>query len=69
MTLRKSTFDNSVKCIPKGEQTGDIKPKTIKFGLFPCKQNKNISQINKKIPRNLSTSGFGKIKWIFICQF
>ena len=49
MTLRKITVDNSVRYIPKIEQTKerDIKPKTIKAGSIPREQNKNISQNNK----------------------
>ena len=45
MTLGKITIDNSVRYIPKSEQT-----KKIKVGLVPRKQNKNISQNSKKIP-------------------
>ena len=51
MTLRKITIDNSVRYIPKSEQTkeSDIQPKTrtIKAGSLPRKQNKNCSR-NKK---------------------
>ena len=49
MTLRKITIDNSVGHIPKSEQTKEreIKPKTIKAGSLPRKQNKDISQNNK----------------------
>ena len=47
MTLRKITIDNSVRYIPKSEQTKEIKPKTIKTGSLPRKQNKNISQNSK----------------------
>ena len=51
MTLRKITIDNSVRYIPKSEQTkeSDIKPKTrtIKTGSLPRKQNKNCSRIIK----------------------
>ena len=54
MTLRKITIDNSVRYIPKSEQTKerDIKrkTKTIKAGSLPRKQNKDISQNSKKIP-------------------
>ena len=57
MALRKITVDNSVRCIPKSEQTREIKPKTIKAGSLPRKQNKKISQ-NKKFPNNVSASGF-----------
>ena len=55
MTLRKITIDNSVRYIPKKEQTKEkeIKPK-IKAG----KLNKNPSQNNKKFLKNISASGF-----------
>ena len=60
MVLRKITYDNSVRYIPKSEQTKEkeIKPKTIKAGSFPRKQNKNISQNSKKFLKNISASGF-----------
>ena len=50
MILRKITIDNSVRFIPITEKTKEkeIKPKTIKAGSLPRKQNKNISQISKK---------------------
>ena len=49
MTLRKITIDNSVKNIPITEKTkeGEIKPKTIKTGSPPRKQNKNFSRNSK----------------------
>ena len=42
MTLEKITIDNSVRYIPKSEQTkeGEIKSKKIKDGSVPRKQNK-----------------------------
>ena len=44
MTLRKITIDidNSVRYIPKSEQTRerDIKPNSVKAGSLPRKQNK-----------------------------
>ena len=63
MTLRKITVDNSVKYIPKSEQTKekDIKPKTTKAGSLPRKQNKNCSKNNKKFLTNVAASGFGYI--------
>ena len=44
MTLRKITIDNSIRYIPKSEQTKEreIKPKTIKAGSVPRKQNKSF---------------------------
>ena len=40
MTLRKITIDNSVRYIPKSEQTRENKTKKIKAGSLPRKQNK-----------------------------
>ena len=64
MTLGKITIDNSVRYIPKSEQTkeSDIKPKTrtIKAGSLPRKQNKKCSRENKKIPYKRTS------KWIWI---
>ena len=64
MVLRKITIDNSVRYVPKSEQTKEknIKPKTIKAGSLPRKQNKNISQNSKKFLKNVAASGFGILK-------
>jgi len=64
MTLRKITVDNSVRYIPVSEQPRekDIKPKKIKAGSLPRKQNKNISQNSKKFLKNVAASGFGVLK-------
>ena len=66
MTLRKITIDNSVRYIPKSEQTKekDIKPKTgtIEAGFLPRKQHKNCSSNNKKFLTNVAASGIGYIK-------
>ena len=63
MVLRKITVDNSVRYVPKSEKKTepDIKPKTIKAGSLPRKQNKNISHNNKKFLKNISASGFSYI--------
>ena len=63
MTLRKITIDNSVRYIPKSEQTKekDSKPKKIKAGSIPLKQNKQPSQNNKKFLKSISASGFATI--------
>ena len=72
MTLRKITIDNSVRYIPKNEQTKEIKQNTIKNrkqiqpisgGGKPNrrKQNKNCSKNNKKFLTNVAASGFGYI--------
>ena len=49
MTLGKITNDNSVRYVPKSEQTKerDFKPKSIKAGSLPHKQNENTSQNGK----------------------
>ena len=64
MTLRKITIDNSVRYIPKSEQTKEKenKPKTIKAGSLPRRQNKIISQNSKKFLKNIAASGFGILK-------
>ena len=62
MTLRKITIDNSVRYIPKSEQMGENKTKTIKTDSLPRKQNKKISQNNKKFLNNVSASGFKLLK-------
>ena len=61
MTLRKITIDNSVRYIPKTEKTKEkeIKPKTIKAGSLPRRQNQNCSKNNKKFLTNVAASGFG----------
>ena len=60
MVLRKITVDKSVRYILKSEQTKEreSKPKTTKAGSLPRKQNKKISQNNKK----RVASGFGIIE-------
>ena len=55
MLLRKTTVENSVRCIPKSEQTKEIKQNTIR----KRKQNKNFSENSKKILKNVVASGFG----------
>ena len=65
MVLRKITIDNSVRYIPIWEKIRetDIKPKKIKAsGSLPRKQNKNISQNNKKFIKNVAASGFKYLK-------
>ena len=64
MTLRKTTIDNSVRYIPITEKTKEreIKPKKIKAGSIPRKQNKNISQNSKKFLKNVAASGFAILK-------
>ena len=64
MVLRNKTTDISVRYIPKSEQTKekDIETKTIKAGSLPRKQNKNISQNNKKFFKNVVAREFGILK-------
>ena len=64
MVLRRITVDNSVRYIPKSEQSKekDIKPNTIKNKSTPRKQNKDISQKSKKFLKNISAQGFKYIK-------
>ena len=62
MTLRKITIDNGVRYIPITEKTKGIKPKTIKAGSLPRKQNKNISRNSKKFVKDFAASGFGILK-------
>ena len=61
MTLRKITIDNSVRYIPKNEQTKEKnnKPKTTKAGSLHRKKDKNCSKNNKKFLTNVAASGFG----------
>ena len=63
MVFRKIAINNSVRFIPMNEKTKerDIKPKTIKTGSLPCKQNKNISQNNKIFLKNVAAGGFATL--------
>ena len=65
MVWRKITVDNSGRYIPKSEQMKerDSKPNTKKKSSAPRKQNKNISQNNKKFIKNVIASGFGY--WVY----
>ena len=64
MTLRKITIDKSERYIPIIEKTKEreSKPKTIKAGSLPRKQNKNISQNKKKFLKKVKASGFSVLK-------
>ena len=67
MTLRKITVDNSVRYVPKSEQTKEKKPnmtknkKPISGGCKPNtrKQDKNFSKNIKKIVKDFTARGFG----------
>ena len=69
MRLRKITLNNSVRYIPVSAKTKkrDSKPTTMKAGSLPRKQNKNISQNSKKLPKKLAASGVGILRWIMNC--
>ena len=76
MVLRKITVDNSVRYIPKSEQTRESKPIKMKNKkqseqIQPIsgggksntrKQNKNISQNNKKFLKKVTAGGFKYLK-------
>ena len=69
MVLRKITVDNSVRYIPKSEQTKEIKQNTMKNKkIQPVsgggksnmrKQDKKFSKNNKKFVKDFTASGFG----------
>ena len=61
MVLRKIANDNSVRYVPKKEQTKEkeIKPKTIKSSSLPRNQDKNFSEYNQKFPKDFAAGGFG----------
>ena len=69
MVLRKITIDNSVRYIPKSEQTKEIKQNTTKHKrIQPVsgggksnmrKQDKKFSKNNKKFVKEFTASGFG----------
>ena len=74
--MRRISIDNSVRFIPKSEQTRDNKPNIrknkkqseqiqhISGGVKPNtrKQKKNISQNNKKFLKKVTASGFKNLK-------
>ena len=76
MVLRKITVDNSVRYIPRSEQTRESKPIKMKNKkqseqIQPIsgggksntrKQNKNISQNNKKFLKKVTAGGFKYLK-------
>ena len=62
MTLRKITIDNSVRYIPKSEQTKEIKKNQPISGGGKSnmrKQDKNCSKNNKKFLKDFTAGGFG----------
>ena len=68
MVLRKITVDNSVKSVPKSEQTKEIKQNTLKNKkqIQPIsgrgKPNKKLSENNKK----WIASGFRKLTKFYL---
>ena len=71
MTSRKITIDNSVRYVPKSEQTKErvSKPKTTKAGSIPRKQNQKISKNNKSFLNNFSASGFKYITKYYLYKY
>ena len=69
MVLRKLTIDNSVKYIPKSEQTKkiDVKLNTMKKNSLPRKQDRIISRNNNKMIENVTAHGFKYLKGIMNC--
>ena len=59
MSLGKITVNNIVRCIPQSET--NIKPNKIKAGTLPTKQNKNISQNDKKFLKNIAGGGIASL--------
>ena len=69
MTLRKMTIDNTVRYIPKSEQTKEIKQnkmekkvENINPFLEEAKPNKKFSKNNKEFIKNVVASGFAVLK-------
>ena len=68
MTLRKISIDNSVRYIPKSEQTKEIKQNKIKKSekIQPIsgggKQNKKFSKNSKKFVKDFTAGGFAILK-------
>ena len=76
MVLRKITVDNSVRYIPKSEQTKEIKQNKIKNKnqsekIHPVsgggksnmrKQDKKFSKNNKKFVKDFTAGGFAILK-------
>ena len=63
MTLRKITIDNSVRNVPKSEQTKEKENKQKKELVHSLvNKNKNISQNSKRFLKNVAASGFKYLK-------
>ena len=68
MTLRKITIDNSVRYIPKTEQTKNkkqsekVQPISREGKSNTRKQDKKFSKNNKKFVKDFTAGGFGILK-------
>ena len=62
MVLRKISVDNSVRYIPKNEQTKEIKPVSGGGNSNMRKQDKKFSKNNKKIVKDFTAGGFAVLK-------
>ena len=82
MVLRKINIDNSVRYIPKNEQTKEIKQSKIKNkkqseqiqpisggGKSNTRKQKKFSKNNKKFVKDFTAGGFAILKWIMNCYF
>ena len=69
--LRKITVDNSVRYIPKFEQTKETenKPKSTKAGSLSRRQNKSTSRNSKKFVKDFAASRFGILEGIMNFTF
>ena len=62
MVLRKITIDNSVRYIPKNEQTKN-KIQPVSGGKLNTRnQNKKFSKNNKKFVKDFTAGGFARLK-------
>ena len=68
MTLGKIIIHNSVRYLPKSQQTREIKQNTIKSKSTPGKQKKYFIK-NKKFLNNVAPPGFVFLKWTMNCYF
>ena len=81
MTLRKITIDNSVRYIPKSEQTRENKPnitknkkqskqvQPISVGGHPNTRKQNKIFWKKKLVEKFAAGVFGILQWIMNCYF
>ena len=62
MELRKITVDNSVRYIPKSEQTKEIKPVSGGGKSNMRKLDKKFSKNDKKFVKDFTAGGFAILK-------